>query len=399
MSKIWLVFLYEYKRHVMRKRFIFALLSMPLMVLLLVGLGFISVYVQYNSTPVGYLDPANVLPNARQVPPQKDEMFKSVEIIRYNTEEAARQALSAGQIQAYFVLDANYLQNGQARMVTKGKVANNATSDFTQFLRYNLLSREPAAVAERLSAGSVVTIRSADGAREFNENNFMGVIAPLVAGVLFMIAVNTSGGYLLQAVVEEKENRTMEIIITSISPNQLMAGKILGNLSVGLTELAAWIGFALVGVLAAQRLFDWGANLSLSGDYLLLILVTFLPAFVMVAALMGAIGAVATESREAQQIAGLFTLPIMIPYYFVSAIIMNPNSALSVGLSLFPLTAPITLPLRQAFTNVPAWQITVSVGLLVLFAVGAVWLAGRIFRMGMLQYGKRLAWKQIFGRA
>jgi ABC-2 type transport system permease protein len=399
MSKIWLVFLYEYKRHVLRKRFLFALLSMPLFVLLLVGIGFIAVYVQYNSTPVGYLDPANVLPNARQVPPNSDKLFPPVEVRRYDNEEAARQALTAGQIQTYFILDANYLNNGQARMVTNGKPANNATGDFSKFLRYNLLNQQPAAVAERLSSGSFVTIRAADGSREFNENNFMGVLAPLFAGVLFMIAVNTSGGYLLQAVVEEKENRTMEIIITSISPNQLMAGKILGNLSVGLTELAAWIGFALLGVLAAQRLFDLGANLSIGGDYLLLILATFLPAFVMVSALMGAVGAIATESREAQQIAGLFTLPIMIPYYFVTAIILNPNSPLSVGLSLFPLTAPITLPLRQAFTNIPAWQLVVSISLLILCALGAVWMAGRIFRTGMLQYGKRLSWKQIVGRA
>ncbi len=77
----------------------------------------------------------------------------------------------------------------------------------------------------------------------------------------------------------------------------------------------------------------------------------------------------------------------------------SPNSPLAIGLSLFPLTAPISLPLRAAFTNIPAWQIALSLGILVGGAIFALWLAARAFRMGMLRYGKKLAWREIFGRA
>jgi len=126
------------------------------------------------------------------------------------------------------------------------------------------------------------------------------------------------------------------------------------------------------------------------------VLATLLPAFVMVSALMAMAGVTATESREAQQVASLFTLPLYVPFWLLGPIMQNPNSGLAVGFSLFPLTAPMTLPLRAAFTILPAWQIALSLSLLVVCAAGALWLAGRAFRMGMLRYGKLLSLKEIF---
>jgi len=121
-------------------------------------------------------------------------------------------------------------------------------------------------------------------------------------------------------------------------------------------------------------------------------------AFVMVAALMAMVGATATETREAQQVAGLFTLPLFVPYWLITPLIESPNSPLAVGMSLFPMTAPVTLPARAAFTLVPAWQSALSLGLLYLAAFGSLWLAGRAFRLGMLQYGKRLKLAELFRR-
>jgi ABC-2 type transport system permease protein len=227
----------------------------------------------------------------------------------------------------------------------------------------------------------------------------MTIILPLLAGILFMIAINTSGGYLMHAVVEEKENRTMEVIVTSISPNQLIAAKTIGNLAVGLTQLVIWILFVLILMPLVKYFVPSIGNMGVDPTSILLMAAVFLPAFVMVGALMAAVGATATESREAQQIAGLFTLPIVVPYWFVSAIMLSPNSPLSVGMSLFPLTAPVALPLRAAFTTIPIWQTALTISLLIICALGALWIAGRAFRLGMLRYGKRLAFKEIFSRA
>jgi ABC-2 type transport system permease protein len=199
--------------------------------------------------------------------------------------------------------------------------------------------------------------------------------------------------------VEEKENRTMEIVVTSVSTDEMMAGKVVGNLAVGLTELLVWIGFGMATLFFLRANPAQVGNFNLDPGYLILSFVILLPAFVMVAGLMAAAGVTATDTREAQQIAGMFTLPVVVPFWLIVPLMESPNSPLSVGLSIFPLTAPISLTMRAAFTDVPAWQIALSLGLLVVCAVGAIWLAARVFRLGMLRYGKRLSLREIFGKA
>lgn len=398
MKKFWLVFLNEYKRHVLRRRFIFAILSMPIFIGFMVLVGFLSVWMGYNRDPVGYIAPQGFLENARPAPAQSDDVFSSVEIIRYTDEDTALADVRSGKIQAYFLLADDYEQTGQVTLVKGQKAGSNIEDDFSAFVTYNMMSGLPADVAARLSQGTDLIVRSADGSRELAVDNWLAILLPIFTGVLFLIAVNISGGYLLQAVVEEKENRTMEIIVTSVSPTQLMAGKVIGDLMVGLTELAVWILFA---VLAFAFVPDWlplGQSAQVDPGMILLIVAIYLPAFVMIAAGMGALGATATEAREAQQVAGLFTLPILLPFWFISSIIFDPNGQIALWLSIFPLTAPIAMPLRIVFVTVPVWQIILTVGLLDILAVVMIWLAGRIFRIGMLQYGKRVSWKQIFGK-
>ena len=399
MKKFWLVFLHEYKRHVLRKRFIFAVLSMPFFVALMIGIGFLSVWLQYDKKPVGYIDQYQILVDPQQVPEEENTLLKTVESIAYPDENSAKTALENGELQAYFIFSENYLETGIVTMKTVSKTSSNAKGDFGDFVSYNLSKGLPEPVFERLSDGNKITIRSLDGSREMGSDNWMVMMLPLIAGVLFIIAVNVSGGYLMQAVVEEKENRTMEILVTSISPTQLMAGKVVGDIMVGLTELAIWILFVIVGLQVAPVFFDIGTIPSMDTKYILLLAGTLIPAFVMVAAAMGAIGATATEAREAQQMAGFFTLPIVVPFWFTSQIMFNPNGALAVGLSMFPLTAPIALPLRAGFTNIPWWQTTITISVLVLLALFSLWLSGKIFHIGMLRYGKKVSLKEAFRRS
>lgn len=398
MKKFWLVFVNEYKRHVLRKRFVFAILSMPIFLAFLVLVGFLSVWVQYNKAPVGYIAPMGMLEEPRQVPEEEDKVMRAVEFIRYTDEATALTDLQVQKIQAYFVISPDYIENGEVTLVKNQKSGENIESDFTDFLQYNLLSGDSEAVATRLLDGANLIVRSADGTRELSTDNWIAVMLPMLAGILFIIAVNISGGYLLQAVVEEKENRTMEIIVTSVSPAQLMAGKVIGDLLVGLTELAIWILFIVLGVNLAPNWLPIGQSIHVDGSSILLIAAIYLPAFVFIAAAMGAAGAIATEAREAQQVASLFTLPIVLPFWFVTAIMFDPNGQIATWLSIIPFTAPIAMPLRAVFTSVPAWQIILTIGLLNLFAVLMILLAGRIFRIGMLQYGKKVSFKEIFSK-
>jgi ABC-2 type transport system permease protein len=396
MNKFWLVCRHEYLRHVKTKRFIFALLSLPFFILLTMGIGILAVALQYNSLPVGYIDQSGVLANAEPVITDTFELFPTVKIQAFAAEPAARAALDAKEIQAYFIVAPDYMKTGMAKAVVLENLRDNARNDFRDFIRHNLLRGRPQELVDRLINGPSMTIQSLDGSRSLAENQVFSFIVPLICGVLFMVAINISGSYLIQALVEEKENRTMEIVITSVSSDQLMAGKILGNMAVGLTQLIIWIAVGLLGLNLFGRISGDLPSIDLDPGFLLLSLTTLLLAYVLVAAIMAAIGATAVEAQEAQQVAGLFTMPIFIPYWFISPIMYSPNSPLAVGLSLFPLTAPITLPLRAAFTTVPVWQMVLSLALMLICALVAIWLAGRAFRLGMLRYGKQISLRELF---
>ncbi len=400
MSKIWLVFKHEYSRHVLRKRFLVALLSLPFMVIVMFGAIFLAARSNYDGRPAGYVDQSGLFLNAEQLTVKKSDLIPSIQFHLYADETSARAALDAKTIQALFIIAPDYMKTGSVKMIALDSPGDQVQSDFEDFLVLNLLASKPKDLATRITKGANLIIKSSEGSREMAGNNFMAVLVPLIAGILFMVSINTSGGYLLQAVVEEKENRTMEIMVTSLSPGQLMAGKILGNLSVGLTQVLIWALCGLVAVNFLTRAMPQNpAGSQFSPAFFWLMLATFLPSFIMVAALMAAVGATVTETREAQQVAGLFTLPIFMPLWFISVIMEHPNGGLAVAFSFFPLTAPLTLPMRAVLTDIPAWEIVLTISLLILTAVGAIWVASRAFRLGMLRYGKRLAWKEIFARA
>ena len=399
MKKFWLIMVNEYQRHVLRKRFIFAILSFPLMVGFIILVSFLSVRLNYDSRPVGYVDAAHILLTSLQPPADPSQLMQQVDSIQYPDEPSATAALKAGTIQAYFVLAENFMHTGLVSMVTIENPSNNASSDFGHFVTYNLASSLPASTATRLIEGKNMIIRSLDGSREMNAEDWISVLLPLLSGVLFIVIINISGGYLLQAVVEEKEKRTMEILVTSVSPMQLMGGKITGDLLVGFTQLATWILFAIFGLSIVPRLLPVPLSVHINAADLLLLAATFIPASILTSGLMGTVGAMSTNVREAQQIAGIFTLPMAIPLWFTSTIMFTPNSPVAVAMSLFPFTAPIALPMRAVFTPIPAYQILLSLGLLWVLAILSLWLAGRVFRLGMLQYGKRMSFNEIFQRS
>ena len=320
-------------------------------------------------------------------------------MIAFTSETEARAALQAGKLQAYYVLPADYQTSGDLRVVHIVDLKSPARQQFYNFLAANLLKNTDPVIAMRLVKGADVTIKSADGSRSLGSDNWFSFLIPFVGGIVFIVTMFTTGGYLMQAVVEEKENRTMEVLITSVSPNQFMAGKIVGDICVGLTQILAWSLFILVPILIARNTITLLQGIRISSQTLLVLLLTMLPSFVLVAALMATIGATVTEAREGQPMTGLISLPIWIPYMLTGLLISSPNSLLALGLSLIPLTAPVTMLIRDGLTILPAWQIALSSGIQILCAAGAIWLAGRAFRLGMLRYGKRLRWGELFGKS
>ncbi|OGN72242.1 MAG: hypothetical protein A2X25_00845 [Chloroflexi bacterium GWB2_49_20] len=398
MIKTWRVALHEYQRHVFNRRFLVGLLSVPFMMVVMIGLIFLTISMENKTRAVGYVDRSGLLAQPLPAPPV-EKPNKPVEILAYSDEAAANAALQADEIQVYYLLPADYLSAGKLKVVHVQAVQSPARQQFYNFLAVNLLSGLDAQVSNRILSGDEIIVQSVDGSREVSsESSWLGLFIPILAALGFVIAMFTAGGYLMQSVVEEKENRTMEVILTSVSPNQFMAGKIIADVSIGLTQIFAWLVFIIIGIKVGAQSIEILRGIQVSPQVTLLCLVILLPTFIMVSAFMALIGATVSEAREGQQMIGLISLPIWIPYMLIGLIIESPNSPLAVGLSLFPLTSSLTMLIRQGVTIIPAWQIATSALILVASAAGSIWLARRAFRLGMLRYGKRLAWREIFAR-
>jgi len=381
----------------MRKRFILSVLSLPAFGLLLLVTMLIIAAVQLNPTPVGMVDLSGTLKDLQDLRNANyDPVLFKLQL--FSNEQSARQALYEGEIQAYFVVSAGYRQSGQVRMVALKLPGDNVEPGFREYLRQNLLQGQPSEVIQRLEQGDRIEARSLDGQKQIGQRDWPQFIFPLASGMIFIFVISMSSGYLLQAVQEEKENRTIEMLVTSVSSNQLVIGKVAGNLCVGLTQLFLWLFFPGFAVWIADRLAILPSDLTIQPQILWLIPATLFPAFILVAGLMAMVGAIAIESHESEQVMIAFLVPLMAIYFLLQTIMTHPDGTLAIALSLFPYTAPVILPIRVAFDGVPGWQIALSLVLLYLCAAGALWLAGRAFRLGLLRYGKRLSWRQLFGR-
>jgi ABC-2 type transport system permease protein len=395
MTKFWLVSWHEYSRHVFRKRFLIVLFSVPLllafMIILIIGM----IMMETSSKPVGYIDHSGLLADAVAQPRVKwPEQY--VQMVAYTNDTSAKDDLQTKKIQAYYIVPQDYLQTGQVEVYYLDKLKGSDGEQFAALLKVNLLANQPPDIANRILKGNDLVIQSADKSQEASKDRFINIALPLVAGILFIIAISTTSGYLIQTVTEEKENRTMEILVTSVSPNQLMSGKVIADISIGVTQIVVWTFFIILALIIGKNFLPSLSGVHFSGETIAVIILLMVPAFIMICGLMAAVGATVTEASEGQQIMGLFTIPIWLPYIFIAVFIQNPNSPLAIAMSLFPLTAPMTIAIRMGLTTIPTWQLIASITILVLSAIGAVWLAGRAFRLGMLRYGQRVHWKELF---
>jgi ABC-2 type transport system permease protein len=396
MNKMHEVAKYEYTRHVNNKAFWITLFAVPAGFLLIMLLSVVITFASIDTDPVGYVDQAGLIKQPQEKPSKTSLFEPFIPLIPYADETSERWAAEDGKIQGYFVIPQGYTDSYQLIYYFNKPLSSEIRTEVDTLIRTNLLAGETIPNFERLTEGSHFTQASLDGTRIVGENEAAKIIIPMVISFLFVIAVMTSGGYLLQALVEEKENRTMEIVVTSVSPNELMAGKIIGNLSVGLTQLLAWTVVAAAVLIGFGDRIPFMQNLQVPWNELILSLLLMLPAFVFTSALMAIIGSTVTETQEASQVTGLITLPIFLPYYFLSFILQNPNGTFARILSFFPMSAPLAMSTRIAITNVPTWEIILVFVIMIFFCLLTIWLAGRAFRRGMLQYSKRVSLSQLF---
>jgi ABC-2 type transport system permease protein len=402
MKKIWKAALFEFQRNVFKKSFILLLISVPIFISFSIGVGVFIESTEDNPLPVGYVDKTGVFRDVVKLPENTKigivEKNKPLEFISYSNETGASTALAAGRIQVFYIIPTDYPQTRRIEQVNIEKPGNNAVRQFYDFLQINLLSSSPADYANRATLGTEITVRSVDGSRVVPSGGpTFGLLMPIFGTMAFLFMILMSSGYTMNAVAEEKENRTIEVLVTSTSTNHLIAGKILGIIAIGLTLLSTWTLEILTGVLIARGLgISWFQDLNIDWRILLTTLIIGIPAYALVISLMTAIGAMVTTTQEGQSVSAILVILHMIPLYVSWSFLENPNNPLGIVLSLCPFTALTTIGLRNIFTIIPIWQIAASAAVQITCSLGAVWLAGSALRGGMLQYGQRLTWRELF---
>lgn len=426
MRNFFRVMFYEYKRYVLRKRFLFALISVPLWIVATIGIGVFAAWMSIDNAPIGYVDEAGFLAEPLYLQEEETWLNPKRDLIAYPNQAAARAALNADEIPAFYIFPPDYLEKGEVTLVAKDNPSREARSDFRDFLRLNLIKQQPREIALRVLEGADVRIEALESSQMVDDGAAIAtkIIVPLFVGLTLMFTLLTVSGYLMQTVVEEKENRTMEILITSVAPEQMMIGKIFAVIGIGFTQIIVWTGFGCLGLVVALFLFVGSitanpqaltppemadvpqisapppaintTSLDLGLDKMALPALMIFPAFLLMASVMAAIGATVTERSEAQSVASWISLITMLPLMSLGVFIGAPNSPFVTFLSFFPLTSVMGMTMRVGFTDVPQWQVWLSMALLTVCAVGGLWLSGRVVRLGMLRYGQRVRWGEIW---
>ena len=228
MNKFWFVAINEYKRHVFKKKFLLAIFSLPLLLSFSIGAGYLAERSEDNNEPLGYVDLSGVLANPLPIPEEFLEK-NSVELVPFENESLAMQALEDGKIQVYYLVSENFLETKEVTLIYYQNPGYNAVKQFRTLLQVNLSAGLPSEAVNRILEGLEYTVRTPDSSRTFSDANiFSDLVLPLLAGMILMFTLITSAGYLSTAVAEEKESRTIEILATSMSSNQFILGKVVG---------------------------------------------------------------------------------------------------------------------------------------------------------------------------
>lgn len=250
--------------------------------------------------------------------------------------------------------------------------------------RYRVNGYSPEEI-RRLTSIAAPETREITATGERSSTEGLTAMLPFGFILLLMISAMVGGQYLLTTTVEEKSNRVVEVLLSAVSPMQLMTGKILGQMAVGFVLLFMYTGLG-TGALAVFGLTD------LIGPVKLLYLfVFFVLAYLMLASFMAAVGSAVNELREAQSLMGPVMIVVMLPYILWLPITRDPNSTLSVVMSLVPPMSPFAMVMRLTSTqahDIPTWQVLLSIAVSAVGAYLSVWAAAKVFRVGLLMFGK-----------
>ena len=404
MDKVWIIARHEYLVHVRRLSFIIITALVPALGILglLIGTVFgqqapAFLDQQFNSMPdrIGIVDQ---LGDFTPILPSYQGRYTL-----FSDQEAGRAAVAREQIDSLWIIPQDYIELGQVRVISKGSSFSAAVlEDSTTVHRFFIdhLVRDGMTPEMRLRlADPIIPVSvslSAEGEAEGSPlDTVMGIMVPYLFALLLIVTIFSSSGYLLRSVSEEKTNRVIELILSSVSAQELLAGKVLGLGAVGLTQVAVWMISIVALSGGAMSLFRVSVPLLSRPEVFILAVIYYLFGFLLYAVLMGSMGALGTTMQESQQLSGIISIFVAGPLVLAGIILANPNGDLARILSWIPFTAPTIMMLRVALVEVPVVDIVGSIVLLLIAIPAVLWAGSKVFRLGLLMYGKRPSVAQI----
>jgi ABC-2 type transport system permease protein len=437
MNKLWLIIRREYLTRVKKKSFILTTLLAPLAIgLFMVIVGLIFSYQGDDAKNIVILDESNVM-NGKMKDQRNfyftfsDKPIDQFTAIRNDDEDydgvlvvPPLKDLSSTKHTIYYYSDKQLDIEGSEALQ---RAVRDKIRDY-KIRTLNLDAEQLETLNTQITLDpEPLTKEPGEESDTDNPSPFTSVIAAAIGGIMgfamYMI-VFINGMMVMRSVMEEKMNRVVEVMISSVRPFDLMMGKIIGVGGVGLTQILIWIILIPLITMGANLIFGFDAQQTMldnsaemmapedleamasqimnelrSVNWWLIVpcfIIFFFGGYVIYASLFAAVGsAIGDDLAESQALTMPLTIPVILALYIMFAALRVPNSSLAVWSSIFPLFSPIVMPARLAF-NPPAWQIILSIILLVAAAIFFVWISGRIYRTGILMYGKKGTFKELW---
>jgi ABC-type Na+ efflux pump, permease component len=315
-------------------------------------------------------------------------------------EQAARDGISSGRYSAALILGADWQNADKATLLAK------TGTDYALYARIEAaigaMARQakaaksgvdPAVLASILKTPSLDVQRldrSDSSSNSGGVDAYLGILFTALAFVMLMYMTVLLYGQLIgRSVLQEKSAKTVEIMLSSVSPRDLLAGKILGPGLAGLIQYAFWIIVALAGIKLIGPHFHIAMPATLTATNLAWLVAFFIPAYFLYASAYAALGAGAEDEQHLGQLAWPLLIFLMIPMVMISPLVTNPDSAIAIVFSYFPLTSPIVMLIRVLVSTPAWWELAISYALLLISVWAMARLAAKVFRVGILMTGKR----------
>jgi ABC-2 type transport system permease protein len=410
-KKALLIARWEFLATVTRRAYIFSVVAMPLLFGIIGAIPVLSTRSAATSSadvPMALVDPAAIVDldlaarlanersQARPRTARPDLVPARPEaLVKYADLPAALEALNARKVAAVYELAADYVTSGKIAVYGRSSglfaqaFANQRQGQVIDAIRASLLQPELSgdALARAYAPAARLERFTIDGAGRPSAEENAGALGPFAGSfivlILLTMSIFFSAGFLQQGTVEDRQNRVMEILLSSVTAEQLLIGKLLGLGAAGLLQVGLYVVLVIVPGSTVLSFF----NVPLGG--VLISLVYFALGYTLFACLMAGFGMIGRTQQETAQLSALWTLAAVSPMWFIMAITAAPNGLPARVLSFFPLTSPVTMIIRLSIGSVPLVDLLISAAVLVVAIYFALIGAARIFRAATLMYGKR----------